>query len=249
MLAAPVNFQPAPVKSLIQNAVLPPALARASVMMDTSRSRTSRAVSIQLAAYRCIALLTVNCRYNYTSRDIYVFCWRSEISTFFCGISAISTFLWEIRSIYVFLWDISYSHVFVGDQLYPRFCGRSEISTFSWEIRNIHVFVGDQKYPRFCGKQKYPRFCGRSEIATFLWETEISTFLWEIRAFSHCLCMAIFLRNGRSCYLFYMQLPYSPLPLCLCLSVSVSLCLCLSPLPRPLSFFLALCPHALPVFC
>ena len=55
MREAAVKIQPAPVKSLIPNAVLPPALARASVMMDTSRSRTSRAVSIQqlIAALRC----------------------------------------------------------------------------------------------------------------------------------------------------------------------------------------------------
>ena len=180
--AAPVNFQPAPVQSLIPNAVLPPAPASASVTLDTSRSRTSRAVSIQLAAYRCIALLTVNCRYNYTSRNIYVF---------------------------------------VGDQQYPRFCGRSEISTFLWEIRNIHVVVGDQKYPRFCGR------------------SEMSTLLWEIRAFSHRQYMAIFLRNGRSRYFeCSYHTPLSPsLSRCLCLSVCLCLSLSLSPSLPPLSFF------------
>ena len=162
-------------------------------MMDTSRSRTSRAVSIQLAAYRCIALLTVNCRYNYTSRDIYVFCWRSEISTvyFFCGISEISTFLWEIRNI----------HVFVGDQKYPRFCGRSEISTFLWEIRNIHVFVGDQKYPRFCG---------RSELS-------LTACAW--RPFSVMDGLVIYFTCS---YHTPLSLSLS-LSLCLCLSLSLSL--------------------------
>ena len=100
MRAAPVNFQPAPVQSLIPNAVLPPALACASVTLDTSRTRTSRAVSIQLAAYRCIALITVNCRCNYTSRNIYVF-------------------LWEIRNIHVFVGDQSFLSPLVHGDLSP----------------------------------------------------------------------------------------------------------------------------------
>ena len=76
-----------------------------------------------------------------------------------------------------------------------------------------------------------------------------------MRAFSHRLCMAIFLRNGRSCYFACScHTPLSPslslslcLSLCLCVSVSVSLslslsvCLCLSlslSLPAPShSFF------------
>ena len=58
--AAPVKFQPTPVQSLIPNAVLAPPLARASVMRDTSRSRITRAVSIEKAAYRCILFVTMN---------------------------------------------------------------------------------------------------------------------------------------------------------------------------------------------
>ena len=174
--AAPVNFQPAPVQSLIPNAVLPPALACASVTLDTSRTRTSRAVSIQLAAYRCIALITVNCRCNYTSRDIYVF--------------------------------------FMGDQKYPRFCGRSELSLTACAWRSFSVMDG---------------LVILHAVAT-------------LRSPPPCLCLFVSL---------CVCLPSLSLSLCLSLCLSVSVCLspCLSPPPRTLSFFLALCPHALPVLC
>ena len=167
MRAASVNFQPAPVQSLIPNAVLPPALACASVTLDTSRTRTSRAVSIQLAAYRCIALITVNCRCNYTSRNIYVF--------------------------------------FMGDQKYPRFCGRSELSLTACAWRSFSVMDG---------------LVILHAVAT-LRSPPLCLCLFVSLSLSVCLCLCLFVSLS-VCLSLSVSLPVSPRPFALFLFSSLS---------------------------